>query len=175
MIHMSIDFVVYAAIDGGGRTGVAMACLPLRSDGKVSDGDVLDAIHDAKRSGRYCTGQVTGSVEFQASLIASDFRAMVGEGRAAFGGTPAKLTVVHEGFDLRGANTKQDGLKVIELNQKIQTMKGDPWMEVISQSPSTKAAISNDRLRFFGLYEKGLPHAMDAVRHLIIALRKFEL
>lgn len=85
--------------------------------------------------------------------------------------------LVLERFDLdpRNPSGGPEGLTPLEINAKIKMMcyLEDPeWLRsgaIVEQTPSTiKTTFHDDRLRRKGMYTAGMPHANDAVRHLLL-------
>lgn len=79
--------------------------------------------------------------------------------------------IVCEGFELRTGIHKPDITPAFIIGA-VEALY--PATEIKIQMPKLKPLCDNDRLRKMELYEKGKPHAMDAVRHGIIYLRNMK-
>lgn len=77
--------------------------------------------------------------------------------------------VVTERFDYVSGKTKVD----LSANEYIGVIKlwcQDNKVQYIDQSRSLKDFWDNQKLKVYGLYRPGMPHANDAMRHLLVYL-----
>lgn len=95
--------------------------------------------------------------------------------------SPGKLTidleitdVVVEQFTPRGQRLKAGHSIAIEVADHIKWQVDEiDGVNLHWQQPSdAKGVITDDRLKKMGLWIVGKPHARDAIRHLVIALRR---
>ena len=89
--------------------------------------------------------------------------------------------VIIEDFVLRQFTTmKQEGISparsgamlMVWLYEIMPHEKGFADLRVVWQTPSQMAVINNERLKALGLYQRGFPHACDAIRHCEVYRRK---
>lgn len=82
--------------------------------------------------------------------------------------------VVCEDFLLRERTMDRSLLSPVRLNAKLgYAFHGSETTFTDRQSSSdAKTSITDDRLKRWGLYQRGATHRNDAVRHLILWLRK---
>lgn len=94
--------------------------------------------------------------------------------------------VVIEDFTLRQmTTTKPEGISPVRIGAMLMVWlheilpEGDPgfYGQVYWQTPSqAKSVLTDKRMRDLGLWQRGLPHATDAVRHCDLYRRRmFEL
>lgn len=79
-----------------------------------------------------------------------------------------------EDFILRQQTKDRNLLSPVRLTSLIRDrlyVAGSTSEIVMQQPSSAKSVCTDDRLRHWGLWSKGKPHANDAVRHLVLALR----
>lgn len=87
---------------------------------------------------------------------------------------PFTLPLILESFALRTKVTSRDVLAPARVNAAIeQELAGNEMVRIYQQSPSeAKGTVTDERLRRWGLYRKGSPHARDALRHAVYFCRK---
>lgn len=175
------------AVDPGGTTGVAWGVHNVRRKG----------IKEVLASGRrYGTAEATGGEPYQAAKIVEIwnwFAGMCGRHRIP-------CTLVFEDFVLRprtsGASAARSGLTPVRITELVRGMLiaqagmlregvagdglGEPGFifacdigadQIVLQQPSNaKSFATNDRLKRWGVYEKGSDHKRDAMRHLALYL-----
>jgi hypothetical protein len=95
-------------------------------------------------------------------------------------GSPAKPTdiAIFEDFILQERTQDRSLLSPVRLTAKAEQILWSPWCrdEFIWMQPQSasdaKSTCTDDRMRRWGLWIPGQPHATDATRHLIVALRR---
>jgi hypothetical protein len=99
--------------------------------------------------------------------------------RRFIGGGDVRTVVVVESFSLRERTASNDLLSPVRLSAKLGLLvwlinQEEPGVvEWFWQSPSdAKSVCTDERMRRWGLWQAGKPHATDAIRHLILWLRK---
>jgi hypothetical protein len=144
------------AIDPGGTTGWAHFWIPTAN----LLGRSLDILEDVE----YDCGQLTGSEPEQAMQIRPMLEEMSGTG-----------PVICEDFILRQFRQDAALLSPVRLMAMIEFMvslinEPPPFKK---QQPSlAKSTATDERLKDWGLWEKGAPHARDAIRHGVTFLRR---
>jgi hypothetical protein len=100
-------------------------------------------------------------------------------GSRTSGGVVPKISdLVYEDFTLRERTQTRDLLspiRVTAMHQSVVFQKeglAHPRMHL--QSSSDKSVMTDERLERWGLWQRGKPHANDAIRHLCLFLRKLE-
>lgn len=178
-------------VDPGETTGWVWACIgynELRSG--AADAVVKASAH---RSGvqladsRFQWGQVEGQYrsgefyEAEHRMAYDTYIEMMRCGnlgrRTSGGAVPEISDVIIEDFTLRERTKRRDLLSPIRVTahlQSIMMMSKHELPPIHLQSASDKSAITDDRLKHWGLWVPGKPHAMDALRHLIVWLRTKE-
>lgn len=66
-------------------------------------------------------------------------------------------------------------IRIIQAIETLLWRNDRDDVEVVYQTPAQKEVINDVRLKQWGLYQKGKPHANDAMRHMVLALRTREL
>lgn len=97
--------------------------------------------------------------------------------RTSGGAVPEISDLLYEDFTLRERTKDRSLLSPIRVSAHHQTLvlqKGEIHPAIHLQSASEKDVITDDQLKHAGLWERGRPHAMDALRHLVLWLRKQE-
>jgi hypothetical protein len=117
-----------------------------------------------------------GHEEWQAAeqLIATlEMCGEMGHRRSA-GAVPRVSHVVIEDFLLRERTMERNLLSPVRFTAAFQVLLCQhQWrMKCVLQSPSDKSVINDDRLRKLGLWAVGQQHARDALRHMMLWLRK---
>lgn len=162
-------------IDPGETTGVAWACLPLSwlsslpvhvavakafSNGLVSDAQQIDCFDE--NEGAQAIMEWLEETEHKASVV-----------------TKGKHRGVHdviaiEDFILRERTKDRSLLSPVRLTSIIRFnlwQLGSLDTVVMQQPSSAKTSVTDKRLKDWGLWMPGKPHANDAMRHLVLALR----
>lgn len=160
---------------------------------------VVSALHSARshRSGamaadsRFMTGQFTGrysELDFFAAehLIAVDLYIQMRlqgnmAARTSKGLVKGITDIVYEDFCLREKSTRRNLLSPVRVTAHSQSLvftrmmePPDPIPRIYLQTPADKAIITDERLNRWDLYQPGKPHANDAVRHMILFLRRLK-
>jgi hypothetical protein len=155
------------AVDPGARTGWAWCCVSLRELRASDPLQLLPAVHG---DARFTAGEITAPVDDTVSGIVD----RMGKVRAELGRRWPELRyteeMVIEGF-VMSPKAKRASARLPERLAAALTDRLGSEFEVAEQLPGTKAVVSDDRLKRFGLWVPGKPHAMDAVRHLVVRLR----
>lgn len=151
------------AYDPGGTTGWARVWLPTAS--LAPKGSVLGALE-------FEVGQIEGSDRIQGKELARQLGAFDGP-------------VVIEDFVLRKFSRDQDLLAPVRMTARIKQIiellcqygyeKEDQHrvLPVFKQQPSlAMSTCTDDRMRRWGLWTPGKPHANDALRHAVTFLRR---
>lgn len=169
-------------LDPGETTGWAWG-LFTRHELRVGE---REAIQSAKADGRIGHGQI--SCDYSKGW-------MLGEALAAqaiadqilethqfclekTGGRFGVKQISIEDFTLRERSKKRNLLSPVRLTSGVlAVLEGDDrsWFVGKPQSPSNaKTTMTDDRLRAHGLWVPGKPHARDALRHLVLAMRFYQ-
>jgi hypothetical protein len=144
------------AVDPGGVTGWAWA--------KVEGGVIVDSRR--------------GQVECRRDEIKGTDR-ILNLMRYANDVCPLNAIVV-EDFILRLGTKDRSLLSPVRLTAMLEyglSVDSDlmDLLPIVLQSPSdAKSTITDDRLKLAGMWIRGLPHARDATRHLLLYLRKLD-
>jgi hypothetical protein len=89
------------------------------------------------------------------------------------------VLVVEKFIPQPGKNYTWQSLSAMRIASMIETLLIERGMAMnvdwVWQTPSDKSIVTDDRLKQWGAWRKGRPHAMDALRHLIVYLRRHEL
>lgn len=84
--------------------------------------------------------------------------------------------VVYEGFTLRQFNMRADLLAPVRITAMVQAVAEEREVGLaaqwISQSPSSKGTLTRKRMEALNLWLPGKEHARDALRHLVLRLRR---
>jgi hypothetical protein len=88
-----------------------------------------------------------------------------------------RFPLVIEDFSLRRMSRDRDLLSPVRVGERIaERLAGSPLADgvhVVMQTPSEAiGTVTDDRLRRWGLYRRGQPHARDALRHAVHFLRR---
>lgn len=92
-------------------------------------------------------------------------------------GRVGRTHVVGEGFTLRELTKDPSLLSPVRLYSKVELLfyrsnEIDVWVTERQQASDAKATCTDARMRSWGLWLPGKPHATDATRHLIVYLRR---
>jgi hypothetical protein len=158
------------AVDPGGTTGWAWCSLPVAP--------FLELRHDLIAELEFDCGQVDGLENAQTSQLMQimyDLR---------FDGGP----LIIEDFVLRKFTKDADLLAPVRITARLEyAVEVGCWMvdgiptragtfrqfKIRKQQPSlAMSTVTDDRLREWGLWEVGQPHARDALRHAVTFLRR---
>lgn len=172
-------------VDPGVTTGWAWACLGRK---ELAGGDVVGAIHSARRHRSGAQGGDTRFLYGQVETYRGDENQHVQElislmlmthnmARRTTGGIVSTHTnLVIESFTLRLKTKDRSLLAPVRLTAALGYavhVHPDLSPRLHMQSPSdAMSTVTDDRLRQWDLWIKGQQHARDAVRHLILWLRK---
>lgn len=86
--------------------------------------------------------------------------------------------VVFEDFILQERTQERSLLSPVRLTAKVEMLlhrdntEFDCWWLKPQSASDAKSTCTDDRMRRWGLWLPGKPHATDATRHLIVALRR---
>jgi hypothetical protein len=88
-----------------------------------------------------------------------------------------RFPLIIEDFSLRRMSRDRDLLSPVRVGERIaERLAGSPLADgiyLVMQTPSEAlGTVTDDRLRRWGLYRRGQPHARDALRHAVHFLRK---
>lgn len=171
------------AVDPGTVTGMAWAVVGRSELRRLG---VVGALGAARKDGRLLGEEVKGGDEFDsASYILSWLEVFQGEARRRTQGrVRGHHSVIIEDFILREHTKDRSLLAPVRLTAMVEFgLKSGlvlPSLHpvtagVVRQSPSdAKSGVTDDRLRSWGLWWKGSPHIRDAIRHLVVYLRRHE-
>lgn len=183
-------------VDPGETTGWAWACVGRSELGRLG---MVEALSAAVRhvSGvqlsdrRFACGQIKGDYSigrfFEAEhSMAEDLHIEMVlrtgmTNRVSGGAVPRLSALVYEDFTLRERTKDRNLLSPIRVTAHSQSVLFNRWQihssslpEIVLQSSSDKSVIRDDQLERWGLWQRGKPHANDAIRHLCLYLRKLE-
>lgn len=79
--------------------------------------------------------------------------------------------LVMEGFVMSPSAKRSNSRYPEQVMSAVRQQCLGSFDEEHEQMPSAKAVVNNDRLERHGLWLPGKPHAMDALRHLVVRLR----
>lgn len=199
MAHVRSGGVSIFAIDPGGTSGWAWSCLAY-SELQPENGVASALASASKYRGGYQLGDVRlayGQVEARYFPAMGDLEDPVtmqywAESNAmnellaleeVYGQMASRVSrgrvarwdqvVVIEDFILRRSEMNRSLLSPVRLGfGLVHQMRVDGMRAPVFQSPSDKAVINDERLRKMGLWISGQPHARDAMRHLVLYLRR---
>lgn len=147
-------------IDPGGTTGWALLWIPT-ANVLLRDIDVLEDVE-------FDCGEWSGPEDEQAAKFARFVAGITGP-------------IIIEDFILRQFRQDANLLAPVRVTAKMEyalyemrLRAGDPLAyRVKKQQPSmAKSTATDDRLKDWGLWEPGKPHARDALRHAVTFLRR---
>lgn len=159
-------------VDPGERTGWAWLCYErsrLATDG--AHGAVKIGL---ELSYAMCMqGEMPSVKEDEATDEIRRYVRRSSERAASHVATDVSTVCIIEDFTLRERTMDSSLLSPVRLGAKVAYGMYLDEVPVYWQSPSdAKSTITDDRLQRWGLWRKGAPHANDAMRHLILWLRK---
>jgi hypothetical protein len=162
-----------AAVDPGGRTGLACAC--------IAPGRLLphDAVREAIVQRRGMVLQVEGDfneqvVEIKEHLDERVLKSGYGRQRAY----EVRNVLAIEGFSLWDAHMRDSALFPVRIAAKLEFylwLEDSPW-EIVWQQPSDMRTVSDNALRSWAMWMKGKgkKDARAALKHLIVLARKLD-
>ena len=153
-------------VDPGVETGWCWCLVPNVRDPK-------DEMPEALDKGWLHTGQMLGDENLQAMRLSSLCRRSAAFARRA-SHEPITTWMVCESFQLRERTSDPSLLSPVRIQSKLELllhMKRIRVDDYTTQQPSQKSVITDERLRRWGLWLPGKPHACDAMRHAAIRLR----
>lgn len=115
------------------------------------------------------SGQLIGSENVQALDAATMIDAGLERGEVDF------VIILIEDFILRQQRKDRDLLSPVRVTAKLTLLNELYWQfPVLFQQPSlAKSSLPNSRLKKYKLYQRGKPHANDAIRHNVTLIRRF--
>lgn len=148
------------AIDPGGTTGWALVTVPVRN--------LLDRQVNLLTDMEFDCGQIVGPENEQAWEIGGMLWSFRGP-------------VIIEDFILRQFRQDADLLAPVRVMEKVDyeifcanmQRKKTSQLQIKKQQPSlAKSTATDDRLKEWGLWVPGQPHARDSLRHSVTFLRR---
>lgn len=149
------DHLSVLGFDPGGTTGWGF--LSFHIDALLPNYDMFDGM-------QFDCGQIYGDDEQQSVELRKFIDEHLGP-------------IVVEGFVLRKFSRDPDLLSPVRMGSRISLLaeiknRADPF-PIFEQQPSmAMATATDDRMRDWGLWTPGQPHANDAIRHCITFLRR---
>lgn len=172
------------AVDPGGTSGVSWGVFPVKGSTK---GQVSRACHRgctevAMAEAKGLVPNAMSGEQAAAALIVDSFLAFREECDSA--GVPARLII--EDFFLypkvlkgEGGSSQREGIAPARIASAMEAhlwnkLEGMAWTVGVryQMASEAKGYCTNDRLKRWGLWEVGKPHARDAARHLALGLAK---
>lgn len=149
--------MIIFALDPGGTTGWARCKIVELAD-TISEDGVLRT----KRHGEYKSGQLEGGAHHK--ILWDKLAELLQE--------TDELHIVVESFQFRQFDNKRDGIVLVSLEYigvaRLFHMMHPDRTKLVMQTPAEgKTFVTNDKIRAIGLWSPALPHAMDAMRHLL--------
>jgi hypothetical protein len=85
------------------------------------------------------------------------------------------IVFCYEDFILRRFRQDRDLLAPVRMIAKLELMNAIMWgFPEVKQQPSlAKSTVPDSRLKQYKLYQRGKPHANDAIRHNLTLIRRF--
>lgn len=160
------------AFDPGGTTGWAWIMFESRmlaADGPLPTLSIAAGLHEPwLMYGEIdCRDQRKG-----AAVMERWVRSALARCDRLTGGGRVRAVVVVEAFVLREQTSSSNLLSPILLAARLDQLLGDD-VEWFYQSPADAMSVCSDgRMKAWGWWIKGQPHATDALRHLVLWLRK---
>lgn len=154
------------ALDPGGTTGMAWAMFP-------PNGNVPDAY--LKKMSR--AWQIDGEHKDQALLLYQEILDCMKRAGGVNQSTYNVRTIVAcEDFVVPSGPRRKTVLSPVRVGAMLEY---HVWLEELNlewrwQQPGERSVITDEMLKRWGLWLPGQPHAMDALRHLIVLQRKLE-
>ena len=161
-------------IDPGETTGLAWACIPQRW---LVDAPAHEAVARCFENDKVSEAwQIDCTDENQAAQAIDEWIETVRLKALAVtkGAVQEHTTIAIEDFILRERTMDRNLLSPVRLTSIIRFnlwQSGDLNQVVMQQPSSAKSTITNKRLKDWGLWQRGMPHANDAIRHLVLAVR----
>ena len=160
------------AVDPGGDSGWAWLLYErrlLQSDGAVGAVRLGMDISDP-----WCLfGQVDCSDERHGAERLAHFVRRARERSERIAATDQlRCCLVCEAFILTERTKRASTLSPVRLTARLDAILGDEveWFE--QTAADAKGVCTDDRMKQWGLWQPGQPHATDALRHLVLWLRK---
>ena len=165
------------AIDPGITTGWAVGDAPFFNDGNwVFGAGEVAALEVGRRIGvgpKETAESVNRGMLYASERLAVDVLAGMVEDYA-----PDVLVVedfvVYE-HKATSVSTQAGALAPVRIGAMLAYVAAECGCEIEYQMASMgKTTVTNERLKRWGLWQVGKPHARDAIRHLVTYLRRFE-
>lgn len=120
-----------------------------------------------------CSDENAGVDALANFVIKGRERTEVNAGRVQ-SGAPVLSVVIAEDFVLRQRTMDRSLLSPVRINAKLDYVFHESDIEFYDDQSSSdaKSTVSDERLKRWDLFERGRPHRNDAIRHLILWLRK---
>jgi hypothetical protein len=153
------NFQTYAlAVDPGKTTGLVISLLTAQ---KLVAHPAHLAVAQGMRKGRVSMHEINGTEREMAELIVD----LLYHHKIR--------TLVMESFQLRQFNKDPNLLSPVRIRARVEALiPSAGWSgSVVFQPPGVKAVITDERLREWGLWVRGMEHARDATRHLVAYYR----
>lgn len=151
------------------REGIVEVCVVrvMAVDPGVTSGWVVGHVANGAVGGVVDLGQVVGPGWHGGWGCVASAKDLVAIGL----GYGCKMWVI-EDFVLHGGghSSERAGLEPVRVTSAMLVMLEDRGVVCLS-AVSGKSVITDDRLKRWGLWEPGKPHAMDAMRHLVLYAR----
>jgi hypothetical protein len=164
---MSAARLVIVAIDPGVTCGWAIVRVPIKR--LLELGQVGSVSYMQVSTGQFREGSTSANVDRALALKRTAYEELADEGDV--------MVCVHEGFTLRMLSKDPELLEPARFLAVWADRFAPPRPEfplpVEEQDPSLMNTIGDDRLRLWGLWQRGREHGRAALKHALVYCRRF--